>query len=717
MTSKSRDGRTGLAAPGRAAGQTRRGQRPYATGLDGIRAIAVVCVVLYHAGVPGFRGGFVGVDLFFVLSGYLVTALMQREHDLTGRLDVPAFFRRRATRLLPALGFMLVVVCAATLMLGRDLGAGLRSQLLGAFTFSSNWVQISTGSSYVDRAEPAVLTHLWSLAVEEQFYLLWPAIALLLLGAVGARHRRVGLVLAAALASGALMATTFSSGMDPTRVYVGTDTHGFGLLLGAALALGRPSSDVDPVRRTRPIAPTGLACSAGPIALLTVLTGVAVLTDSSPLTFRGGLFGIDIAAVVLVAVTVRGAGPVARLLGHRALRWWGLRSYALYLWHWPALVIADRTLSAIVGRTASAAIAIGVAVVAAEVSWRIVEQPVRRWGVAGYLASIRVTLLGGPVRVRRRSAGWAAAGSFALVLALAACSVVAAPRESELAVSLAAGEQAIAAAGHSTDPDPSPRTAPAVSHRQSSSVAAPVMNGLPTSSTTTTSTSTSTTTTNSGSTSTTSSTSTSRSPGKPLMTPSLPPSTNPRSPQHTTAAPPPSRAVRRPVTVAVRAPPEVPAITGGDLSAIGDSVMLASAPALLARFPGADLDAVVGRQLWDLGSVIAPKIAEGTLRRDLVVGLGTNGTDSAGHIEAALTQVPASTVVVLVNSYVPDGWQDVANTSLATAAASRPHTCVADWHGAISARPGLLGADGIHPSGPGGELYASVITDALSRCR
>src|ERR1700712_725386 len=186
-----------------------RGRRSYASGLDGIRALAVIGVILYHAGVPTFRGGFVGVDLFFVLSGYLVTGLLQREYDRTGRIRFSSFIARRGRRLVPALLLMLTVVSAATLALGRDLGVGLRSQLLGAFTFSSNWMQIAKGTSYVSDTEPAILTHLWSLAVEEQFYLLWPAVCLLLLTLLKYRRPRVAVAIVLAVASAAAMAAAF----------------------------------------------------------------------------------------------------------------------------------------------------------------------------------------------------------------------------------------------------------------------------------------------------------------------------------------------------------------------------------------------------------------------------------------------------------------------------------------------------------------------------
>ena len=643
--------------------RARRG-KPYASGLDGIRALAVACVVLYHAGVPGFRGGFVGVDLFFVVSGYLVTALLQREHDRTGRIAIGEFFRRRAVRLLPALVLMLVVVSAATLALGRDLGAGLREQLLSAVTFSSNIVQVATGSSYVSAREPAVFTHLWSLAVEEQFYLLWPAVCLFLLVRVGRRHRRAALVAGGAAVSAALMALLYRSGADPTRVYVGTDTHGFGLLLGAALAFSRPSSAVDPAVRKRSDVPRGASRFLGPVALITVLAAVVGLGDTSPLTFRGGLMVVNLAAVALVAATIRAAGPLARMFGHPALRGLGLRSYSLYLWHWPALVIAQRVFGMDSGHVWPAVVGLVAAGLATEVSWRLVEDPVRRLGPAGYLRAVRHRLLGRPILVRRRSAAWTAVGGLTLAVAIAACGVVVAPTESEVSVSLAAGEQALeqasaarsapgatplvssSAAAHSlsaesdaTEPGGSAApggsalpggSAPSGNASPASGSAAPVGSSEP---------------------STPSTHARAVPKTRAASAPTAAPTSAPAMPPTTRATNLHGRTVQAPVAPKTAARPPV---SGADLTAIGDSVMLASAPALLNRFPGADIDAVVSRQLWDLGALLAPKMPH--LRHYLLVGLGTNGTDAVAHIQAALAQVPASEVVVLVNSFVPQSW-------------------------------------------------------------
>lgn len=208
----------------------------YLPGLDGLRALAVIAVMVYHAGLP-LRGGFLGVEVFFVLSGYLITALLVAEWQHEGRVDLIAFWRRRARRLLPALGVLLLGVLLLTVVFVPKDFSTFGADTVAALGFVMNWQLIATERSYFDPLlRPPLLQHLWSLAVEEQFYLVWP-----LLFVAGMRLLRpLGLLLATLLAVGAsvgLMVTSYRVGADPSRVYYGTDTRASALLLGAALAL------------------------------------------------------------------------------------------------------------------------------------------------------------------------------------------------------------------------------------------------------------------------------------------------------------------------------------------------------------------------------------------------------------------------------------------------------------------------------------------------
>ena len=223
---------------------------PYVAALDGIRAVAVAGVVLYHAGARWLPGGFLGVDLFFVLSGFLITSLLLAEREATGRIDLPAFWARRARRLLPAAFLVIALSVLAVAILSPGDLPSTRADAIASFLYVNNWHQILADQSYFQAfARPSLLRHLWSLAVEEQFYLLWPLVMGICVAVLG-RRRTTIVTLVLAVASSGLMAVLFTPGRDPSRVYYGTDTHATGLLIGALLAFAWPLSR-EAVRRTR----------------------------------------------------------------------------------------------------------------------------------------------------------------------------------------------------------------------------------------------------------------------------------------------------------------------------------------------------------------------------------------------------------------------------------------------------------------------------------
>lgn len=353
-------------------------------GLDGLRAIAVIAVIAFHFLPTAVVGGYVGVDLFFVISGFLITGLLVRERATKGRISLRGFWARRARRLLPALALVVLACSAAAAFVGGDVLVGLGMQVLGAATFSSNWLFIAQGSSYFDASAPELFRNLWSLAVEEQFYLAWP-LALLVLLLVPNRLVRAGIAATIAVASALAMALL--SADDGTRVYYGTDTHSFGLALGAALAFlveARFTGTADaPARRTRIALPI-----VGAVALAGVIAIAALLPEDAPFTTRGGLA----LAAALTAVAILGATSPGSWLGRGldtpALRWVGERSYGLYLWHWPVLVLftVGSPRGAPWWLVPSAALAVTVA--AATLSYRYVEVPVRRLGFRGALSAV-----------------------------------------------------------------------------------------------------------------------------------------------------------------------------------------------------------------------------------------------------------------------------------------------------------------------------------------
>ena len=375
--------------------------RRYVPGFDGIRAVAVLGVIAYHLDLGWASGGLLGVGVFFVLSGYLITDLLVSEFRSAGRVDLIGFWRRRARRLLPALFLMLFLVVGwATLFAAPQLGQ-LRSDLPSAVAYYSNWWFIYDHVSYFAQfGPPSPLGHLWSLAIEEQFYLCWPLLLLLGLRYVRSSKARIAIVLALAAGSAVEMGLFYTPLANPTRVYDGTDTRAFALLIGAALALAWPRDS-----RTTRVTPGArrILEVAGGGALVGILVLFSLTSEYATFLYRGGMVLAAVLSAVLIVVTAHKGARIGRLLGARPLRWIGERSYGLYLWSYPVIVLTT-PLNRSPG-TLRAAIDIAATFVLAALSWRYVEEPVRHGALGRFRARVRDRRWALP-RLGRR--GWAA---------------------------------------------------------------------------------------------------------------------------------------------------------------------------------------------------------------------------------------------------------------------------------------------------------------------
>ncbi len=631
---------------------------PYLPGLDGLRALAVVAVLLYHAGARWLPGGFLGVEVFFVISGYLITSLLLAEWQARGGVDLKAFWLRRARRLLPA-AFLLILstLAFAVLFLPAEV-AGLRGDALASFAYLTNWYLVLDQQSYFEAVgRPSPLRHLWSLAVEEQFYLLWP-----LAFAVGTlrwgRRRLLLGVLAGAAASTAWMVVLYRPDVDPSRLYYGTDTRAAGLLLGVALAYVWA-----PARRSPALPPTRLAPD---LVGLPALGGLGLLFlhlgECQPFLYQGGFLAVALATAVVIAVVVHPRSRlVPRLLGWRPLRWLGLRSYSIYLWHWPVFVFTRPQIDVPLDGPALLAFRLGLTLTLAQLSYRYVETPIRCGALGRSLA----------VRRGRLGVRWAATA-----LTVGLCSVLigvsVADAQPPAPPSYLAVESVDTVGTVATPPRPTATASPTATTTATASprAATPTPTGLPARST----------------------------PGVP------PPS----------AAPP--TATPAPATPTATHPQRRPAITGRVI-AIGDSVLIGAAEEIQKALGQVGIDAAQGRQVQAIIETLRARRAAGQLGEVVVVQAGNNGTLSAKQFDEMMALLADVRLVVFVNVKVPRPWEAPNNKVLAEGVQRYPNAVLADWHAASAGHPELFWDDGIHLRPEGAKAYAVLVAEALATPR
>ena len=416
----------------------------YVPGLDGLRAVAVMAVVFYHADFLWAQGGFLGVEVFFVISGYLITSLLLVEWLRTGGIDLKAFWVRRARRLLPAVFLLLGVVALWSVFFLRDTLYRLGGDILAASTYVTNWFFIVRNDSYFEAfGRPPLLRHLWSLSVEEQFYVLWPLLFSIGFALVGGRTKHATirrfrwLVIIGAVGSIAWMAYLYVPFEDPSRVYYGTDTRAAGILIGIALATAwmpwRLPMNVSP-RYALGLRIVGWSAMAG---LLLILWRVS---EFSPWLYRGGIAVTSVLTAAVIAVIVHPAGGFGWALSNPLMNWIGKRSYGIYLWHWPIFMITRPGFDVPWNTSITFAIRLALTFGIAELSYRYVEMPIRQHGYRVWMRGITKKLGVTTPRVATAIAVgvFVAFGSLGAVLVLSAGgaqsgTVVASPEDEAIA--------------------------------------------------------------------------------------------------------------------------------------------------------------------------------------------------------------------------------------------------------------------------------------------
>jgi peptidoglycan/LPS O-acetylase OafA/YrhL len=666
---------------------------PYLPGLDGMRAIAVVAVMIYHANTEWLPGGFLGVEVFFVISGYLITLLLIGEHERTGAVSLGHFWLRRAKRLLPALYVLLILVTVYTTFFREDALGQLRGDVIAALAYVSNWYQIWAGQGYTASGDFAPLRHLWSLAVEEQFYLAWP---LIMVGLMRLGRRRLPelarWVFLVAVAISVATALLYHEGpiesceVTPEAywqiagrciskvdaLYLNTFSRASGILLGAALAMiWRPLAlRRGPIREKGPLLDLIAICGLLGLAAMTWTIHLVTPEGADALLFRGGMFMTGIATLAMIAAVTHPSALTGKVLGTAVLLWIGTRSYGLYLYHWPVY----QGIRRVAGTPLTFwqfVLAIAITLPITEVSYRLIETPIRTGRVTAWWRRLKAQRDPVPRRVIAGGAASIAAVSMFAFANLATAEL----KPNEIAQSLDEGAQAVTDLGQTAMPTSTgPSTATDVSPPADTTATA--------------------------------GTDASASPATPL----------PRSSPVTSSATSPTGVDPAASTTVAAVPPASTAAAPPPRKvAIGDSVMLGAAEELAAA--GFEVDAQESRQMSSYVPVLEGLRDSGQLSTIgvAVVHLGTNGSfsaDTAARFFGALSSVPR---VIVLTIRADRSWTVPNNDRLYDLPTQYPNVQVLDW-GAQSANcPGdCFYDDGIHLKPAGQNYYTALAQQAAT---
>ena len=664
-----------------------------------MRALAVIAVVLFHSTLGIAPGGFLGVEVFFVISGYIITRALLAERRAAGRIDLGRFWMRRARRLLPALFLLLLAAAGYSVLFDGNGVADLRHDIVAALVYATNWDLIVTGETYFDSFErPSLLRHLWSLAVEEQFYVVWP---LVIGGGLAVLRRRLllTLILAGVAASGLAMALLYEPGGEVTRIYYGTDTRASGLLIGAALAFvwnaGPREVRTGLIGRSS-TALLGLGGLGGLAAFLVLIDG------GTPFLYQGGfvLVGLSTAALIVAATAER--SMIASALGTPLLRWFGVRSYGIYLWHWPVMMLTRPGVDVPFDGVPLFVMQVAITLWLSEASYRWVEVPIR----TGALGRLRRRLDGWTsIPLWQRGAvGFASASSAAGIGAIVALVVLAQLQQDPPYFELGSVRLVSPAQASSVLPgppggareifaggaaDPYTLWLPGVGARTGENAQAQLPQ---------------------------------RAEAASLLKVAVAAARSDRSAASAaeTVLVPLTQPGRAIVADTAATSSRAPTVTGGGarggpirVTAGGDSVMLGAAYQLAAGVQGIDLDAAVGRQVSEAIALLRERKASGQLGEVVLLHIGNNGTFTDAQFDEIVEAVGAGRRIIFLNLKVPRAWEEPNNEVITRGVARHGQAILVDWRTAIAERPEVLWTDDTHLRPEGAIYYVEIVASLV----
>ncbi|CAM4366229.1 peptidoglycan/LPS O-acetylase OafA/YrhL [Paenibacillus endophyticus] len=629
----------------------------YMPGLDGLRAVAVLAVIAYHLNLKAVPGGLLGVSMFFVLSGYLITDILLKQLGQNKAIDLKAFFIRRARRLLPAMFLMIALVSLWLVVSDSSRLFALRGDIGSALLYISNWWLIFHEISYFESFGPASpFGHLWSLAVEEQFYLVWPLLLIAAIRFVPKRGQFALWTLAAAALSAGAMAMLYQPGIDPSRVYYGTDTRAFALLIGAALAVVWPSWKLSTTISQRSRI---LLDSVGTAGMTVIAVMIATTGEYDAFLYRGGMVLLAIATAAVVAAMAHPASKLASVIGSKSLAWIGVRSYGIYLYHYPIIVLTTPTAEAGELHLARAFMQAVLTFVLAELSWRFVEEPIRHGAIGRLFRSLKECF---QIPHLRKSTSY-----FVGIVLIVSCVSCASSVNLQSAAVQADSGSATNHPAVTIETTPTPHNP-----------AEPDAAGKP------------------DKIEDTLQTKPDETGGKPVAVVAKP--TTPTA----TAAPAPGAKPDASHPIA-------------EITAIGDSVLLDAGPYLEKLLPGIAIDGKVGRQFSQAVAILEKLKRGDELADTVIIELGTNGSFTTKQMAALLDTIGPKRKIFMINTRVPRKWQDTVNKMLAETAKANENVTIVDWYSASKGKKDFFSTDGVHLKKHGASFYADMVAKALKR--